>query len=168
MWSVLGKASHGVRASSLVVRMVSTVSNYDYLTEFEFAADGSMKATITFAGYCEIRWYSHAVNPWERSLGDIAHDNVAAPLHSHLATFKVDLDVLGEENSFETTEFKVGRPEGVPGLESYPTKYVERNVVGKEGVGLSTARPGLLTITLAVTWLIQSLSTHSTNEIPQR
>jgi Cu2+-containing amine oxidase len=137
-----GKLSHGVRATSLVVRMVTTVSNYDYLTEFEFSPDGSVKASITFAGYCETRWYAKHVNPWETMLSEIAHSNMAAPLHSHLATFKVDLDVLGESNSFETTSFKVGRPKGVPGLEAYPTKYVERSVVPNEGVGVSTARPG--------------------------
>ena len=133
------KQANGVRATSLVVRMVSTVSNYDYLTEIEFVADGSVKVSLIFAGYCEIRWYSNQVNPWEKSLGEIAHHSVAAPLHSHFGTFKVDLDVLGENNSFEKTLFKVGRPDGVPGLENYPTKYVQREVVGVEGIGESTA-----------------------------
>ena len=100
------KQANGVRATSLVVRMVSIVSNYDYLTEIEFVADGSVKVSLIFVGYCEIRWYSNQVNPWEKSLGEIVHHSVAAPLHSHFGTFKVDLDVLGENNSFEKTFLK--------------------------------------------------------------
>ena len=38
-----GLRADGVRGSSLVVRMVSTVGNYDYLTELQFGADGGMK-----------------------------------------------------------------------------------------------------------------------------
>jgi Cu2+-containing amine oxidase len=121
--------------------MVSTVANYDYLTELEFQADGSIKVSLIFAGYCEIRWYGKDANAYEKSLSEIAHANVAAALHSHFGCFKVDLDVLGDANSFEMTHFKVGRPKGVPGLEKYPTKYVERQIVAKEGVGVSTARP---------------------------
>jgi len=47
---------------------------------------------------------------------------------------------MGEANSFEKTSIKVGRPQGVPELEAYPTKYVERSVIAAEGVNVSTAR----------------------------
>ena len=50
----------GVRDTVLVVRMVSTVGNYDYLTEFTFHTDGSIEAAMTFAGYCEVRAASAA------------------------------------------------------------------------------------------------------------
>lgn len=63
-----GKASHGVRGTSLIVRMVSTVANYDYLTEVEFLVDGTVKVSLTFAGYCEIRWYGKEMNAYEKDL----------------------------------------------------------------------------------------------------
>ena len=119
--------------------MMSTVANYDYLTEVEFSADGTVQVRLLFAGYCEVRWYAGSLNPWETALGGIVHRNVAAPLHSHFGLFKVDLDVLGANNSFETTTFKVGQPKGVPNLDKFPSKYVERDVSVVEGPGKSTA-----------------------------
>lgn len=137
-----GSPAHGVRGTALVVRMISTVANYDYLTEVEFSADGTVKVSLIFAGYCEVRWYSNKINPWESSLGGIVHDNVAAPLHSHFGSFRVDLDVLGETNSFETTTFKTGKPSGVPNLDKFDSKYVERVEVPTEGIGVSTGTVG--------------------------
>ena len=142
-----GKARSGIRATTLVVRMVSTVSNYDYLTEVEFVPDGSIRIDLVFAGYCEVRWFNHGVNSWERDLGEVVHaPGVAAPLHSHFGAFKIDLDVLGEKNSLEATRFKVGKPNGVPGLENYPTKYVTRAIVEREGVDTSTANANTTTM----------------------
>lgn len=142
-----GKARNGIRATTLVVRMVSTVSNYDYLTEVEFVPDGTIRIDLVFAGYCEVRWFNHGINSWERALGEVVHaPGVAAPLHSHFGAFKIDLDVLGEKNSLEATSFKVGKPKGVPGLENFPTKYVTRSIVEREGVGVSTANANTTTM----------------------
>ena len=41
--------------------------------------------------YMETRWFSQQQTPWERSLGEIVHANLAAPLHSHYGCFKVGL-----------------------------------------------------------------------------
>ena len=40
----------------------------------------------------ETRWFAQQQTPWERGLGDVVHQNLAAPLHSHFGCFKVDLD----------------------------------------------------------------------------
>ena len=37
----------------------------------------------------ETRWFSQAGTPWERSLGEVVHQNLVAPLHSHFGCFKV-------------------------------------------------------------------------------
>ena len=40
------KARSGIRSTTLVVRMVSTVDNYDYLTEMEFVPDGFIRVDL--------------------------------------------------------------------------------------------------------------------------
>lgn len=142
------KKVDGVPTSSLIVRAVTAVGNYDYITEFKFGLDGSIRVNFDFAGYMETRWFSQKTTPWERSLGEIVHKNVAAPLHSHFGCFKVDLDSpTGKGESLETTRITAGMKSDVPNLMGWATKYVERNYATKEGVGLSTFVPSAATPT---------------------
>lgn len=143
------KAVSGVPNTALVVRAITAVGNYDYSTEFRFGLDGSIRVVFDFAGYMETRWFSEAINPFERVLGEIVHENLAAPLHSHFGCFKVDLDSPAGE-SLERTTITAGRPTEVPDLR-WPTKHVAREVVAKEGAGVSTsvpnpAKPGMWAI----------------------
>lgn len=57
----------------------------------------------------ETRWYNPDFNTWDARYGERVHaaTNLSAPLHSHYAAWKVDLDVAGEVNSFETIESRV-------------------------------------------------------------
>ena len=82
-------------SSALIVRAVTAVGNYDYITELGFHLDGSVRVKFDFAGYMETRWFSQEQTPWERSLGEVVRRNLVAPLHSHFGCFKVDLDGLG-------------------------------------------------------------------------
>ena len=47
---LVNKAVDGVPATTLVVRAVTAVGNYDYLTEFRFNLDGSLRVKFDFAG----------------------------------------------------------------------------------------------------------------------
>lgn len=137
------KKSDGVRNSALVVRHVTTVGNYDYITEFKFGLDGSVKIGFNFAGYCETRWHSALMTPEEGprahgSLSEILKKNLAAPLHSHFGAFKLDLDVLGTHNTFEVIEAKSGIISDVEGSSKYATKYLDTSYVSLEEEGVST------------------------------
>lgn len=137
------KESDGVRNSNLVVRHVTTVGNYDYITEFKFGQDGSVKIGFNFAGYCETRWYDALTTPEEGprahgSLSEIVRKNLAAPLHSHFGVFKLDLDVLGTDNTFEVIEAKSGVLSDVEGSSKYATKYLDTTYVSTEEEGVST------------------------------
>ncbi|KAJ8606333.1 hypothetical protein CTAYLR_010605 [Chrysophaeum taylorii] len=124
---VTGKAD-GVRGRALAVRAVATVGNYDYITQMAFRLDGSIVCALKFGGFMETR-YSE---PGESILGEIVHDRLAAPLHSHFASFKVDLDVLGTSNSLEKTTVRAGNPTHVPIFDKYPTKWLDREILETE------------------------------------
>ena len=66
--TLLGKQSDGVRDARLVLRHVTTVGNYDYVTEFRFGVDGAIDTHFNFAGFCETRWHDAAVSPEEGPL----------------------------------------------------------------------------------------------------
>lgn len=137
------KQSDGVHHSSLVVRHVTTVGNYDYITDFRFGLDGSIKIGFNFAGFCEIRWYDAVMTPEEGprphgSLSEVVKSNIVAPLHSHFGVFKLDLDVLGSSNTFEVIEAKVGYLSDVEGSDKHATKYLDTSHILKEEFGQST------------------------------
>ncbi|CEM04618.1 unnamed protein product [Vitrella brassicaformis CCMP3155] len=98
----------GLAAESLVVRQVATVGNYDYIMEVHFYPDGSAQVMTTLAGYMETHWYHPDFNPSGKAYSTIVHKNLAAPLHTHLTNWKVDLDVHGTQNRLEKTMSKVG------------------------------------------------------------
>ena len=117
---------------------MTAVGNYDYITEFRFSLDGSIRVAFQFAGYMETRWFAEGINSWERDLGEVVHQNVAAPLHSHFGCFKVDLDGkrgLGEslEQTTVGAAIRTNLPEHV-----YATKYIERAYPATE----TTYKPG--------------------------
>ena len=122
---LIDKKIGGVPSSTLVVRAVTAVGNYDYVTEYRFGLDGSIKVKFDFAGYMETRWFSQTTTPWERSLGEIVRDNLAAPLHSHFGCFKVDLDGSAGEK-LEATTITAGMKADVPELRGFATKYIVR------------------------------------------
>ena len=137
------KRVDGVPASQLVVRAVTAVGNYDYVTQFSFGLAGGVRVGFEFAGYMETRWFSPDTTPFERPLGEVVRTNLAAPLHSHFGCFKVDLDASPAGESFELTTITSGvkQDSGVPNPHRWATKYVVREYPSVEGVNISTFAP---------------------------
>jgi Cu2+-containing amine oxidase len=115
----------------------------DYITEYKFQLDGSVRVGFDFAGYMETRWFSQEHTPFERSLSEVVHTNLAAPLHSHFGCFKVDIDASPEGESFEHTKITAGLTPTVPDLRGWATKFVERDYPATETTYMpSAASPG--------------------------
>jgi primary-amine oxidase len=81
---------------AFVLRTVSTIANYDYMTSYEFYMDGSIQVSIRASGYIESSYWAH-----NSDYGFKIHDNLSGSMHDHVITFKADFDILGQKNTIQ-------------------------------------------------------------------
>ncbi|XP_069815378.1 diamine oxidase [copper-containing]-like [Dendropsophus ebraccatus] len=92
----------GLESHVLVVRTTSTVYNYDYIWDFLFYQNGVVEVKVHATGYIQATFFT----PEGLQYGSKVHSHVLGNLHTHLIHYKVDIDVAGRENSFETINLK--------------------------------------------------------------
>ncbi|XP_034045866.1 primary amine oxidase, liver isozyme-like isoform X2 [Thalassophryne amazonica] len=92
----------GMVNSALVLRTISAIENYDYLWDFIFYQSGSVEAKVHATGYIAS---SYMVDGSMRYGHQVAQ-NVLGNIHTHFINFKVDLDVLGVKNVFQTKDME--------------------------------------------------------------
>lgn len=89
---------------SLVARTTATVGNYDYIFDWEFQTDGSIRVKVGLSGIilAKASPYEH-VNQFEiprEASGSLVSENTIGVAHDHFITFHLDMDVDGPANSF--------------------------------------------------------------------
>ncbi|KAL4222454.1 hypothetical protein ACF0H5_018494 [Mactra antiquata] len=103
----------GLTDHYLVIRAALNLGNYDYIVEWNFHLDGSIRTLLTASGYLYGAFWKNkdtmtsgedSFSPFGYRLGKY----LQGPIHDHTYTFKVDLDVLGSKNSLETMTWKAG------------------------------------------------------------
>ncbi|XP_069502057.1 diamine oxidase [copper-containing] [Ambystoma mexicanum] len=92
----------GLESHVLVIRTTSTVYNYDYIWDFIFYLNGVVEVKVHATGYIHATFFTLGGLQY----GSKVYDYVLGNLHTHLIHYKVDLDIAGIENSFETMETK--------------------------------------------------------------
>lgn len=92
-----------VKASSLHVRTVATVGNYDYMFTYAFHVDGSLEVEVRASGYLQSSPYYKDQEKW----GPRIYEATQGSLHDHVLTFKADFDIVDTKNSLQVTELIV-------------------------------------------------------------
>ncbi|KAM6451449.1 diamine oxidase [copper-containing] isoform 1-T2 [Liasis olivaceus] len=90
----------GLEGHALVMRTTSTVYNYDYIWDFLLYPNGVLEAKVHATGYVHASFYT----PGGIHYGTRLQANLLGNIHTHLVHYKVDLDVAGTQNSFETVD----------------------------------------------------------------
>lgn len=112
---------------SLIVRMVSTVGNYDYIVDWEFKQCGSIKVTVGLTGLLEVRGsiYTHQDQIQEEVYGTLLSQNTIGSYHDHFLLFHLDLDIDNQENSFFKSTLKPQKTTKHSPRKSYWTVEIE-------------------------------------------
>ncbi|XP_006895224.1 PREDICTED: amiloride-sensitive amine oxidase [copper-containing] [Elephantulus edwardii] len=93
----------GLKGQVLVLRTTSTVYNYDYIWDFIFYTNGIMEAKMHATGYVHATFYT----PEGLHHGTRLHTHLLGNIHTHLVHYRIDLDVAGTKNSFQTLRTKL-------------------------------------------------------------
>ena len=93
----------GMANQVLVLRTVATVYNYDYVFDFIFYQNGVIEVKISASGYILGAFYDSNSDPYSYLL----HSDFTSGTHDHLINYKVDFDVGGRKNSYETIEIGI-------------------------------------------------------------
>ncbi|XP_075903546.1 diamine oxidase [copper-containing]-like [Nelusetta ayraudi] len=93
----------GLENTVLVLRTVATVDNYDYIWDFLFYQNGVVEVKVSTTGYIQTSFFT----PNGLNYGTKVQKHVLGNIHTHLIHYKVDLDVSGIENSFESVDVKL-------------------------------------------------------------
>ncbi|XP_062295425.1 membrane primary amine oxidase-like [Scomber scombrus] len=92
----------GLANSALVFRTITAIGNYDYVWDFIFYQSGSVEAKVMATGYIASSFMVNGSYPF----GHQVAENVTGNVHTHFINFKVDVDVLGLKNVFQTKDME--------------------------------------------------------------
>lgn len=99
----VGGATRGEVLTELVLRQVPTIGNYDYVLDWVFRPEGSIRVRVGATGVPAVKAVTGAGLPAgedaEASYGRRVAPNTVAINHDHFFSFRLDLDVDGPGNS---------------------------------------------------------------------
>ncbi|MCZ6672064.1 MAG: primary-amine oxidase [Verrucomicrobia bacterium] len=102
------------RSTELVLRSISAIGNYDYIFDWVFRQDGTIKVAIGATGVEQVKAVNSRMIADDKDGHDIAFghmvaEHTVAVNHDHFFCFRLDLDVDGQQNSFLNERLKTKR-----------------------------------------------------------
>ena len=93
------------RRTDLVLRSICAIGNYDYIFDWVFGQDGTIKVAVGATGVPQVKAVSSRTTSDDEDGRDTAYGHRVAERsvainHDHFFSFRVDLDVDGQQNSF--------------------------------------------------------------------
>ncbi|WP_419876181.1 primary-amine oxidase [Candidatus Pristimantibacillus sp. PTI5] len=100
-WSHNGEARE---RRELVLRAIATIGNYDYVLDWVFLQNGSIKLMAGATGLAQVKAVNTKTMDDKTAVSDtrngkLVDANIVAPTHQHIFNYRLDLDVDGESNS---------------------------------------------------------------------
>ena len=98
----------GRPSRTLVLRSAAVVGNYDYLLDWRFEQDGSIRVAVGATGIIDARAVADEsagdamsqANHSAQEYGQLVAKNILGVNHDHVFSFRLDMDVDGQNNSF--------------------------------------------------------------------
>lgn len=97
--SVTGRNDSRPR-TDLVVRSISAIGNYDYIFDWVFRQDGTIGVDVGATGVPQVKAVDSDHADRDTAHGHAVAENIVATNHDHFFSFRLDLDVDGQSNSF--------------------------------------------------------------------
>ncbi|MEO1095787.1 MAG: tyramine oxidase [Cyanobacteria bacterium J06638_28] len=106
------------RDRELVVRFVTAIGNYDYLFDWSFGENGTLKVRFGASGMEEVQAVSamrvDGAETTGTKFGRMIAPQTVATNHDHFFSFRLDMDVDGPQNSFVHDDLKTVAVEESP------------------------------------------------------
>jgi len=104
-WDVTKKTVEGVPEVELVVRIMPTIGNYDYISDFIFQSRGNINVRVGASGFVAVRSVKseNMDSPSAKKdtrYGALVAPYTMAPYHDHYINYRLDLDIDGPNNTF--------------------------------------------------------------------
>lgn len=102
------------RRTDLVLRSISAIGNYDYIFDWIFRQDGTIRVSVGASGVPQVKGTRSPVLDGdttrdESSYGRMVAEHTLAVNHDHFILFRIDLDVDDPQNGFVVDRLKTER-----------------------------------------------------------
>lgn len=143
-----GPAYEGRAEVELVVRMIAQVGNYDYIIDWVFTQDATIRVEVSLTGIDAAKGVRSVHLSNHTAVADTAYGTLVAPqlvatYHSHHFNFRLDVDVDGRANSFALGELRTEALSPSKSLRRSVWRLHEKVLQGEKDITASTDSHGI-------------------------